>query len=101
MARKVKKKRGGKRTTGAVPLHAAGVNGSALAEVVAPVEERPEPPPPPRRRGPQKSPTKQLVSLRLDPDVVEAYRDSGPGWQARMNDTLKAHPPRRARRPRG
>ena len=27
-----------------------------------------------RRRGPQKTPTKRPVSLRLDPDVLAAYR---------------------------
>jgi len=42
-----------------------------------------------RSRGPQKSPTKQLVSLRLDPEVIERFRAAGPGWQARMNDALR------------
>jgi uncharacterized protein (DUF4415 family) len=51
-----------------------------------------------RGRGPQKTPTKQAVSLRLDPDVLAAYRATGRGWQARMNATLAAHAPRRARR---
>jgi uncharacterized protein (DUF4415 family) len=42
-----------------------------------------------RMRGPQKRPTKRLVSLRLDPDVIEHYRERGPGWQARINATLR------------
>jgi uncharacterized protein (DUF4415 family) len=42
-----------------------------------------------RRRGPQKTPTKQLVSLRLDRDVIEHFRKRGPGWQSRINDTLR------------
>jgi uncharacterized protein (DUF4415 family) len=42
-----------------------------------------------RGRGPQRTPTKQLVSLRLDPDVVIAYRNTGRGWQARINAVLK------------
>jgi len=50
-----------------------------------------------RGRGPQKTPTKQPVSLRLDPDVLAAYRATGRGWQARMNATLAAHAPRRAK----
>jgi uncharacterized protein (DUF4415 family) len=29
------------------------------------------------------------VNLRLDPDVVEHYRASGPGWHARINDVLR------------
>jgi uncharacterized protein (DUF4415 family) len=44
-----------------------------------------------RRRGPQKTPTKELVSLRLDRDVVAAFRASGTGWQARANDALRAY----------
>ena len=40
-------------------------------------------------RGKQKAPTKRLVSLRLDQDVIEAYKAGGDGWQARMNDTLR------------
>jgi uncharacterized protein (DUF4415 family) len=42
-----------------------------------------------RARGPQKRPTKRLVSLRLDPDVIEHFRAHGPGWQARINTTLR------------
>jgi uncharacterized protein (DUF4415 family) len=42
-----------------------------------------------RHRGPQKRPTKKLISLRLDPDVVEHFRARGPGWQARINATLR------------
>lgn len=42
-----------------------------------------------RGRGPQRAPTKQLVSLRLDPDVVAAYRSTGPGWQGRINAVLR------------
>jgi uncharacterized protein (DUF4415 family) len=42
-----------------------------------------------RRRGPQRTPTKQLVSLRLDRDVIEHFRKRGAGWQSRINDTLR------------
>jgi uncharacterized protein (DUF4415 family) len=40
------------------------------------------------QRGPQKTPTKQRISLRLDRDIVESYRAAGPGWQTRINDDL-------------
>lgn len=40
-------------------------------------------------RGPQKAPTKQQVTLRLDRDVVERFRSTGPGWQGRINDALR------------
>ncbi|XWV18828.1 MAG: BrnA antitoxin family protein [Gemmatimonas sp.] len=36
---------------------------------------------------------KQLISLRIDPQVVEAYRATGPGWQRRMHEVLSAHAP--------
>ena len=42
-----------------------------------------------RLRGPQKKPTKTLVSLRLDPEVVEALRASGRGWQVRAGEILR------------
>jgi len=41
-------------------------------------------------RGPQKAPTKQLVSLRLSPDVLTALRATGPGWQTRVDTILRA-----------
>jgi uncharacterized protein (DUF4415 family) len=40
-------------------------------------------------RGPQKAPTKDLISVRLDHDLVERLRATGPGWQGRINDTLR------------
>ena len=43
------------------------------------------------QRGRQKAPTKQLISLRVDRDVVKALRASGAGWQSRANDALKAY----------
>src|SRR5271163_425277 len=33
------------------------------------------------KRGPQKAPTKKLVSLRLSPEVIEHFKADGPGWQ--------------------
>lgn len=50
-----------------------------------------------RARGPQKAPTKRPISLRVDADVLAAYRATGKGWQARMNETLAAHAPRRGK----
>jgi uncharacterized protein (DUF4415 family) len=42
-----------------------------------------------RGRGRPKSPApKARVSLRLDRDVVAAYKATGEGWQSRINDTL-------------
>ncbi|WP_176441830.1 BrnA antitoxin family protein [Granulicella rosea] len=43
----------------------------------------------PGKRGPQKAPPKQLVSLRLSRSVLEYFRATGPGWQTRIDETLK------------
>jgi uncharacterized protein (DUF4415 family) len=43
-----------------------------------------------RRRGPQKSPTKVPTTIRFDPDVLEALKATGRGWQTRANDLLRA-----------
>lgn len=40
-----------------------------------------------RKRGPAR--TKEAVSLRLDIDLVEKLRASGPGWQSRVNEALR------------
>ncbi|MFC3075797.1 BrnA antitoxin family protein [Shinella pollutisoli] len=41
-----------------------------------------------RGRPPAESPRRQ-VSIRLDPDVIEYFKATGKGWQARMNDALR------------
>jgi uncharacterized protein (DUF4415 family) len=51
-----------------------------------------------RGRGrPAKPDRKVNQTLRLDPDVVEAYRREGPGWQANMNAVLRQHMPRQGK----
>ena len=44
-----------------------------------------------RRGRPHLDHPKKLVSLRLDQDVIEQFRASGPGWQSRINAALRAH----------
>ena len=55
-----------------------------------------------RTRGLNKQPTKAQVAIRLDPDVLSAFRAGGPGWQTRVNAVLKdwlaAQPKKRAPR---
>jgi uncharacterized protein (DUF4415 family) len=47
-----------------------------------------------RGRGRPKMPvTKEQVTLRLDPDVLAAWRGTGPGWQARVNEALRRTAP--------
>jgi uncharacterized protein (DUF4415 family) len=40
------------------------------------------------KRGPQKAPTKKLVSLRLSSEVIEHFKAGGPGWQTRIDGAL-------------
>lgn len=43
-----------------------------------------------RGRGrPKAEVTKVPVKLRLDPEIVAAFKATGAGWQTRMNDVLK------------
>lgn len=42
----------------------------------------------PGQRGPGKKPAKALLSLRVDPAVIERWKATGPGWQTRMAETL-------------
>lgn len=42
-----------------------------------------------RVRGPQKSPTKRQVTLRLSPDVLDGFKAFGQGWQARLDIALR------------
>jgi uncharacterized protein (DUF4415 family) len=37
----------------------------------------------------RKRPSKQSVAIRIDPDVLAAFRAEGPGWQTRMNAVLR------------
>jgi uncharacterized protein (DUF4415 family) len=32
---------------------------------------------------------RELVSLRIDQDVLEYFQEAGPGWQDRINDALR------------
>ncbi|MDR3738493.1 MAG: BrnA antitoxin family protein [Terracidiphilus sp.] len=48
------------------------------------------------KRGPQKAPTKKLVSLRLSPEVIEHFKAKGPGWQTRIDTTLRKSIKKRA-----
>jgi uncharacterized protein (DUF4415 family) len=32
---------------------------------------------------------REQVSLRIDQDVLEHFREGGPGWQDRINDALR------------
>ena len=40
-------------------------------------------------RGPQRSPLKERVTIRLPAEVVDAFRATGDGWQTRMGAALE------------
>lgn len=48
----------------------------------------------PGQRGPGKKRPKESVTLRLDAEILEHFRQTGDGWQTRINDALmKMVPP--------
>lgn len=47
------------------------------------------PPKPPAIPG-----AKELVSLRLDRDVLDFFQEGGPGWQDRIAAALRTHLPK-------
>lgn len=51
-----------------------------------------------KQRGPQKAPTKEVVTMRLSRDVVERLRASGPGWQTRVDAALRQWIEKQAKR---
>lgn len=46
-----------------------------------------------RLRGKQKAPTKVPLYIRIDPAALEAWRNTGKGWQTRLAETIADHAP--------
>ena len=48
-------------------------------------------------RGLQRAPTKERITIRLSPEVVQRFRATGDGWQTRVDaalqEWLKSHTP--------
>ena len=61
------------------PRHAAD------AAFKAATTKPPEAPP----QSPSLPGAKELVSLRIDKDVLEHFQQGGPGWQDRINEALR------------
>jgi uncharacterized protein (DUF4415 family) len=51
------------------------------AATTKPLEPLPKPPSLPN--------AKELVSLRIDRDILEHFQEAGPGWQDRINEALR------------
>lgn len=52
----------------------------------------------PGQRGPGRKPAKVLVTIRLEPAVMEAWQASGPDWRMRMQHALAREAPGAKRR---
>jgi uncharacterized protein (DUF4415 family) len=50
------------------------------------------------RGRPKLESPKQLVSVRYSAEVIDFFRSTGDGWQARMDGVLKAYVSRKANR---
>jgi uncharacterized protein (DUF4415 family) len=46
-------------------------------------------PPEPAPKAPSLPGAKELVSLRIDRDVLDHFQEAGPGWQERINAALR------------
>jgi len=68
----------------AIASRSVVVRSGGMAAVRAALEARK-----PGQRGPQKMPTKKLVSLRLSPEVLTYFRATGEGWQSRIDEALR------------
>lgn len=55
----------------------------------------------PKRGRPPKAARKRAINIRLSPEVLEFFRATGPGWQTRVDEVLKSHVVRGAKRATG
>jgi uncharacterized protein (DUF4415 family) len=46
-------------------------------------------PAPTEVKAPSLPGAKEMVSLRIDRDVLDHFQEGGPGWQDRINDALR------------
>ncbi len=69
------------------------VRGGGYEAVQAALAERRKP----GQRGPGKRPPKVAINIRISPDILEAFKATGDGWQTRVDaalrDWLKKHTP--------
>ncbi|CAN7396608.1 BrnA antitoxin family protein [Neorhizobium tomejilense] len=63
------------------------VNPLEAAEALFAPAKKATPAPAVERRAPPR--VKELVSLKLDSDVLAYFQEDGPGWPDRINDALR------------
>jgi uncharacterized protein (DUF4415 family) len=61
----------------------SSIKRAALKSEFGPVSRQARPPKP-------RAPTKNLICLRLDRDVLDWFKSRGPGYQTRINTVLRA-----------
>jgi uncharacterized protein (DUF4415 family) len=62
-----------------------------VAKLSVRIERTVEAPKPKHAGGrPPTGKAKVVLNIRVDADVLQRWKDSGDGWQARMNEYLKA-----------
>lgn len=44
-----------------------------------------------KARGKQKAPTKVKTTVRFSPEVLEYFKNTGDGWQTRMDEVLREY----------
>jgi uncharacterized protein (DUF4415 family) len=62
-----------------------GPRDAAEAAFKAATTKPPEEPP----KAPSLPGAKEMVSLRIDRDVLDYFQEAGPGWQERINAALR------------
>ena len=50
----------------------------------------------PGQRGPGRKPALVLMTIRVEPELLEAYRSTGDGWQSRARAALRDGAPAKA-----
>jgi uncharacterized protein (DUF4415 family) len=43
----------------------------------------------PGQRGPGKRPAKMAINIRVSPEVLDAFKATGEGWQTKVDEALK------------
>lgn len=49
----------------------------------------------PGQRGPGRRLAKVVMTVRVEPEILAAWRGSGAGWQSRVNELLRKAAPRK------
>ncbi len=71
------------------PTRHRSMDPRAAAEAAFKSATTPPPGPEPVQAKPSAPGSKEMISLRVDSDVLEYFQEAGPGWQDRINAALR------------